>query len=315
MTEPVARTATLASTRPSPGIMPAARPLLGIGLAIAATLMFAGHDTINKHLLATYDVPLVSAIRYIVHTMLMVMLLGPRHGGALVKTARTGVVIVRAICLVVGSLFASLALRIMPIAETTAIIYLAPIIVVLLARPLLDETIGLIGWIGAIGGFLGVLLIARPGAGLDPLGVAFALCNVGVTAAYYILSRILARSETTLALLFYSALAGTICFGLAAPWFWFDTMPTTLDLALFASLGLLAGVGHFCFTAAYRHAPASILAPISYTHLIWAGLFGWLVFDQLPDAIGLVGMAIIFLAGVLTALRTVRRPPIAEPTS
>ncbi len=75
-------------------------------------------------------------------------------------------------------------------------------------------------------------------------------------------------------------------------------------MALFLSLGLTAAIGHFCFTAANRYAEASLLAPMSYLHLLWAGLLGWLVFGQLPDALGLAGMAIIGLAGVTVALRS-----------
>lgn len=280
------------------------RPALGVGLAVLATLLFAGHDVVSKHLLANYDVPLVAAVRYMVHTLLMVVVLAPRQGANLVRVNRKGLVAIRSVCLVIATLFMGLALQLMPIAETTAIIYLSPIIVVLLARPLLGETIGVMGWIGAIGGFAGVLLIVRPGGGLDPLGVFYALCNVGVTVAYYLLSRVLAKSEKTLALLFYSALVGAICFGLVAPWFWFGTVPSTLDMVMFVSLGLFAGIGHYCFTAAYRFAPASLLAPMSYTHLIWAGLLGWLVFSQLPDTIGLAGMVVIGSAGVVTALRS-----------
>ena len=280
------------------------RPLFGILLIVVATLMFAANDATNKYLIASYDVPLVAAIRYIVHAMLMLAVLGPSRGQELVRVRRKGLVALRSLCLVVGSLFASLALQLMPIAETTSIIYLSPILVVLLARPVLGERIGLLGWLAAMGGFAGVVLIARPGAGLDPAGVIFALCNVVVTVTYYLLSRVLARSEKTLALLFYSALAGAICFGLSMPWFWFGAMPSLFEMALFISLGLTAGIGHFCFTAANRYAEASLLAPMSYLHLLWAGLLGWLVFGQLPDGVGLAGMAIIGLAGVTVALRS-----------
>lgn len=280
------------------------RPLLGIGLAIAATMLFATNDATNKYLIATYDVPLVAAIRYIVHALLMLALLGPTRGPELVTTQRTGLVVVRSLCLVVATLFAGLALQRMPIAETVSIIYLSPILVVVLARPILGEQIGVIGWLAALGGFAGVVLIARPGGGLDPAGVTFALCNVGVTVTYYLLSRILARSEKTLALLFYSALVGAICFGPAMPWFWFGAVPSPFEIVLFISLGLTAGLGHFCFTAANRYAEASLLAPMGYLHLLWAGLLGWLVFGQLPDGLGLVGMAIIGLAGVGVALRS-----------
>jgi drug/metabolite transporter (DMT)-like permease len=289
---------------PAPVSMTENRPLLGVLLVIGATLLFACNDATNKYLLASYDVPLVAAIRYIVHALLMLAILGPFQGRDMVRTTRTGLVVLRSLCLVVASLFAGLALQLMPIAETTSIIYLAPIMVVLLARPILGEQIGLLGWLAALGGFIGVVLIARPGGGLDPMGVVFALANVVVTVTYYLLSRILARSERTLALLFYSALAGAICFGLAMPWFWFGAVPSLFEMALFVSLGLTAGLGHFCFTAANRYAQASVLAPMTYLHLLWAGLLGFLVFGQLPDALGLVGMVVIGCAGVAVALRS-----------
>lgn len=280
------------------------RPLLGIGLIMVASLMFACNDATNKYLIATYDVPLVAAIRYIGHALLMLAVLGPSRGRELVTVRRRGLVAVRSICLVIGSLFASLALQLMPVAETTSIIYLSPILVVLLTRPVLGERIGLFGWLAALGGFTGVLLIARPGGGLDPLGVAYALCNVVVTVIYYLLSRVLARGERTLALLFYSALAGAIVFGLAMPAYWFGQVPSFFEMALLASLGLTAAVGHFCFTSANRYAEASLLAPMGYMHLLWAGIMGWLVFGQIPDGLGLVGMVVICLAGVTVALRS-----------
>jgi drug/metabolite transporter (DMT)-like permease len=302
---------TIASTDPAEPAAQAApdmgltanRPLLGVLLVVAATALFACLDTANKMLVTDYNVPLVAAIRYIGHSILMIALLGPMRGREMVTTERTGLVIVRALCLVVATFFAGLALQRMPVAETVSIIYLSPIIVALLARPLLGETIGPIGWVAAIAGFAGVLLIVRPGGGLDPLGVGFVLCNVAVTVAYFLLSRVLARTERTLALLFYSALTGSICFGIALPWTLYGHAPTPLQIGLFLSLGVSAGLGHYCFTAAYRFAPASVLAPINYLHLVWAGVLGWLVFGHVPEALTILGMAVVAAAGVAVALR------------
>ena len=281
-----------------------ARPLLGILLVVGATSLFALNDAANKFLVAEYDVPAVAAIRYIVHCLLMLAVLGPSQGRRMVTTTRTGLVLVRSLCLVVSSLFFGLALQHMPVAETTAIVYLSPVLVVLCARPLLGETIGLWGWTSTVLGFAGVLLIVRPGGGLDPVGIAFALGNVGFTVAYYLLSRVLARSERTLALLFYSALVGAICFGITLPWFWFGQVPSPLELGLFLSLGVTAGLGHYLFTAAYRYAEASLLAPMTYMHLLWAGLLGWLAFGHVPAGLTMLGMGIIAAAGVLIALRS-----------
>jgi len=303
---------TIAATDPAePGAqagpdmgLTANRPLLGVMLVVVATLLFACLDTANKALVTDYNVPLVAAIRYIGHSILMIALLGPVRGREMVTTQRTGLVIVRALCLVVATFFAGLALQRMPVAETVSLIYLSPIVVALLARPLLGETIGIVGWVGAIAGFAGVLLIVRPGGGLDPLGVGYVLCNVVVTVAYFLLSRVLARTEKTLALLFYSALIGAICFGIALPWTLYGAAPSMLQIALFLSTGITAGLGHYFFTAAYRFAPASVLAPINYLHLMWAGLLGWLVFGHVPETLTISGMAVVAAAGVAVALRS-----------
>lgn len=282
------------------------RPLRGVLLVAAATLLFAGHDTANKLLLADYDVPIVAAVRYTMQTVLMLAILGPTRGPQLVTTRRTWLVLLRAVCLVVSTLFFGLGLQLIPVPETTAIGYIAPLLVVLLARPLLNESIGPLGWIAALLGFSGMLLIVRPGGGLDPLGVFYILCSIGATVAYYMLSRVLAHSEKTLALLFYSSLVGAICFGLAAPWFFDGNIPDGLQIALFLSLGLFAGVGHFLFTAAYRFAEASLIAPVSYVHLVWAGLLGWVIFGHVPDPLGIAGMLVVILAGVIVAFRSLR---------
>jgi drug/metabolite transporter (DMT)-like permease len=136
----------------------------------------------------------------------------------------------------------------------------------------------------------------------------FVLAAVLLNLGYQLLSRVLAASETTFALLFYTALAGSIIYGLAMPWYLEDRVPSLIEAALFASLGVFGGVGHFMFTAAFRHAPASLIAPLNYIQLLWAGLLGWLVFDYVPDVQSLAGMAIIAGSGVLVAVKT-RRPP------
>jgi len=159
-----------------------------------------------------------------------------------------------------------------------------------------------------VAGFAGVMLIVRPGSDLVTSGALFMLGAVMLNLGYQLLSRVLAASENTFALLFHTALAGSILYGLALPWYLEERAPTPLDAVLFASLGLFGGVGHFMFTAAFRHAPASLIAPLNYLQLLWAGLLGWLVFGHIPDALSLLGMAIVAGSGVLVALRT-RRPP------
>lgn len=278
--------------------------LSGIALFMLGIFLFACMDTTTKYLAERYPAPMVVALRYISQCLLMVLLLAPSQGRRLVQTRRTGLVLVRAGCLAVVSLLGTLALQRMPVAETTAILFLSPMLVVLLAGPVLKEQVGRLGWLAAIAGFVGVLLIARPGGGLDAVGVTLALCAAMLTAVYQLLSRMLASTESTIALLFYTALVGAVGFGISLPWFWAGALPPATHLALFCSTGLLGGIGHFLFTAAHRHSPASALAPMQYAQLVWASLLGWLVFSHVPDGWGMLGMCIVAVAGASIVLKS-----------
>ncbi|ALG69467.2 DMT family transporter [Beggiatoa leptomitoformis] len=288
----------------APHLAETQQPWRGISLLLAAVLLLACMDATTKFLTTQYDVPMIAAMRYIVHCSLMIIILAPSQGKRLIKTQRTGWVIVRGASLVIATLFIGLALQRMPIAETTSIIFLSPLIVVLLARPLLGEHIGALGWVAVIMGLIGTLLIVRPTSGLDTLGVIYALGAAVATVVYQLLSRMLASSEHTISLLFYAALIGAFSFGLSLPWFWQGIQPSWQDYLLFISIGIYGGLGHFLFTAAYQHAPASVLAPMNYVQLLWAGLLGWLVFQHIPDQLSLLGMTVVAASGVLVVLKS-----------
>lgn len=282
----------------------------GILLVTFAVMLFALGDVLTKRLTMVYAVPLVIGLRYLINLMLLVVVLAPRHGSALIATNRTGLLMLRAACLAAASLTMGISLRYMPVGETVAIIYIAPIFVMILAIPLLGEKVALAGWVGAATAFLGVLLIVRPGSGLDPVGVTFALINAGFAAAYHLLSRLLARTESTVAMLFHTALIGTLAFGGILLFSGLGPLPQGIDWLFLLILGALSTVGHFLFTAAFREAPASLLAPVNYMHLVWAGLLGWLVFAHTPDALTMFGMAMVATAGIAVALRTHFAKPV-----
>ena len=279
------------------------RPIKGVALVTAAVLLFAIADVLTKQLATAYGVVLVVALRYLVNAGLLAAVLGPSQGAALWRTNRTVLVVLRGLCLAAASLTMGLALQVMPVGETVAIVYLAPIVVMILAWLLLGEIVSLSGWIGALTGFAGVLLIVRPGTGLDPFGVALCLINAGLASAYHLLTRVLVGTETMTSMLFHTAVAGMVVFWALLPFQGPLTLPGWADLGLMGLLGVLATVGHFLFTAAYREAPASLLAPVNYLHLVWAGILGWLVFGHMPDGWTLVGMAMVAGAGVAVALR------------
>lgn len=297
-----------------PTLTAAARPqsaLKGVALVSVAVFVFAAGDALSKVLVQTWAVPMVLAVRYALNAALLLAVFAPRQRGALFRVRRPFLVGLRAAVMLASSVFFGLALQRMPVGETVAIVYLAPFLVMILSVPLLGERVGGRGWVAAAGGFLGVLLVTQPGTGgagldgtgLDGAGVVFALLSALTTVAYHLLTRRLVDTETTAAMLVWTALAGTVVFGATLPWTLGGPMPDLHHLLAFAGLGLAATLGHFLFTAAYREAPASYLAPFNYLHIVWAAGFGWIIFGHAPTWVTTAGMALVVLAGGFAASR------------
>lgn len=280
--------------------------LKGVMFVMAAVFLFASADTLNKYLVELYPVSFVLAGRYIVNVVLLAIIMLPRHGRNLWRTERTGWVLLRGVVLALASLTMGLALQRMPVGETVAIIYLAPILVMLLSGPILHEKVHPAAWFGAVLAFGGVLLVMRPGGGLDTFGVIFALMNAALSTAYHLMTRVLARSESTMSMLFHVALVGAVIFMAMASQALPPKMPTPLDLTLIAVMGGLATGGHLLFTVAYREGPPALLAPVNYLHLVWAALLGWVAFDHIPAPLSLLGMAMVLAAGAAVAVRAGR---------
>lgn len=284
-----------------------ARQLRGVLLFLTALLLFAVLDATAKHLTAFFAVPFMVWVRYLVHFVFMLATVAPGEKMALLSTRHPWLMILRALMLVGVTLFMQLALRTLPLAETSALVFTTPLLVALLAGPLLGEKVSGRVWIATAVGFAGALLIARPGGALAGIGVAYAAAAALCYALYQILTRKLVGSETQLRLLFYTALVGTVSMAFAPFTHWDGRWPTLPETALLASLGLYGGVGHFLMIRAFREAPASTLAPLLYVQLIWATLLGWLVFAHLPDRWAVLGMLVVGASGLWLALAARRQ--------
>lgn len=290
--------------------IPATSAIKGVLCVSAAVFLFAAGDTAAKVLFAAYSIPLVLALRYTMNVLILLAVLAPRHGTTLFRYRRPWLVFARGAMLAGSSFCFGLALQRMPVGETVAITYLSPFLVLLLAGPLLSEVVGRWGWIAALGGFLGILLIVRPGSGLNPAGVGFATISALATVGYHLLTRLLARTETTVALLVSTAMVGSLVYGSMLPWSvaGLTQIPSLTDVALMVGLAVASTAGHFLFTTGYREAPAALLAPVNYLHIVWATLLGWLVFAHVPDALTIAGMGCVLASGALVALRSARKP-------
>lgn len=280
----------------------AAQRLRGILLFLTALLLFALLDATAKHLTAFFAVPFMVWVRYLVHFLFMAATIAPSEGRALVVTRHPWLMTLRALMLVGVTLFMQLALQTLPLAETSALVFTTPLLVAVLAGPLLGEKVSRRAWLATVVGFAGALLIARPGGALSGIGIVYAVAAAICYALYQILTRRLVGSETQLRLLFFTALVGTLCMTFAPFTHWDGHWPSLTEAALLASLGLYGGVGHFLMIRAFREANASTLSPLLYVQLIWATLLGWLVFAHLPDFPAVIGMLIIGASGLTLAL-------------
>jgi drug/metabolite transporter (DMT)-like permease len=177
--------------------------------------------------------------------------------------------------------------------------FLTPILVTALSVPLLKEHVGLRRWIGVGIGFLGALVVVRPWQGGTEMflwGAILLLVAALLNANYQIITRKVRLYDEPMTSLFYTAMAGAVATTLIVPWYWQAPAPT--DWLLLVSTGLAGGVGHLCLIQALRFAPASVVAPFSYSSLIWAALFGWLFFAEWPDAGTWLGAALIIGGGL-----------------
>jgi len=253
-----------------------------------------------KYLSHFYPVPGIVWARYAFHLLFVVMILGPRMKLGLVRTKHLGLQIVRGTLLAASSMLFFSALKFMPMAEASSISFVAPMLVTLLGVILLKEKVEPARWVAVAAGFIGVLIIIRPGSGIFAWVALLPLATAASFASYQILTRKLAGVDNPYTSLFYSGLIGTVLLAAVLPFQW--TTPTTLAHALMLpAIGFIGGLSHLILIRAYDQAAVSTLAPFTYTQLIWVTLSGYLVFGDFPDNWSLVGIAVIMASGIYIA--------------
>jgi drug/metabolite transporter (DMT)-like permease len=269
----------------------------GIGLMIVAVGAFALMDTIAKYLSRYYPVPVIVWARYALNLVLLLAYLIATRRFDVWRAKRPGIQLARGLLLATGTLLFFTSLTVLPMAEAAAIGFVLPLFVVALAVPMLKERLDMARLAAIVVGLVGVLVIVRPGSGvftwysLLPLGMAF--CN----ALFQVLTRMVAGVDKPYTSLLYGSLVGAVVLSMLAPFFWLA--PQGLwHWSLLLLLGVLATLGHFALIRGFDQADASLLAPFTYTQLVWAMLLGWIVFDNLPDGWSLIGMAVIVASGI-----------------
>jgi len=269
-------------------------------MIMTAVAMFVVMDTISKYLSRFYPVPAIVWARYFFHVLLVVIVLGPRLGLGLVRTRRLRVQLIRGLLLAGSTLFFVFGIKQMPLAETSSITFIAPVLVTLMGAFFLKEKVETARWLAVAGGFAGVLIIIRPGGGVFTWTSVLPLCCAACFACYQILTRKVANLESPYTSIFYSGLVGSVLMSLTLPYVWIRPQSVYHGL-LFVLIGIIGGLSHLIMIKAYDYAPASRLAPFSYTQLIWVTAMGYLVFGHFPDHWSLIGIAVIMASGIYIA--------------
>ncbi len=267
----------------------------GILWMLLTMLFFVSLDATAKFLVARYPVVEVVWSRCIFHLLFVAIVLAPRLRMHL-RTSRPGLQLSRSTLLLITTLLFFSGVSLLPLAEASAIMFTSPILLTVLAIPLLGEQVGPRRWAAVIVGFIGALIVVRPGAGIMGAGAALllgaALCN----ALYQLATRKLRTADSPLTTLLYTAVVGTVVLSCVVPFVW--VAPELEHWPLFALLGVFGGAGHFTLIKAFQRAPAAVVAPCSYTSLIWATGYGFFIFGDLPDFWTVVGATVIAGGGL-----------------
>jgi len=292
----------MSSSTPLSGVN---QPLRGIALVVGATFLFASHDALSKFLGGLYPIVMVVWARYVVHTLLMAGIFLPKAGLNVLRTRRPVLQTLRALSLLSTSLLFTTGLQYLPLAEATAVNFLAPVLVTALSAPLLKERVTVGQWVAVVMGFIGVVVVVHPGGSmftpaiLYPFGSALGFCF------YQLLTRILSAYDSPTTSNFYAGLCNTLAMSALVPFFW--EMPRWDHALLMLALGGFGMTAHLLLTQAFRHAAPALLAPFSYCQIVFAGLLGFVAYSQVPDTLSLVGISVICLSGLGAAWMQRRR--------
>jgi len=294
---------------PSP---PPSRPITGIALLVLSTWALSCLDASGKWVMAAgVPVLVLSWIRYVLHTLLVLALVVPLKGRRIWYSHNPRAQFKRGLSMLIATLLFFTTLSYLPQAEATAINFLAPLIVLACSPWLLQEPRYLSRWIAAAVAFVGVLFVVNPGANLHPAGIAFGLLTACGMAAQHMATRNVAR-DNPLTTLIWGGVFGTLGLSLLMPFVLPSSLPVLANLsplqwAVLISTGVSGALGHLLQIGAYRNAPASLLAPFGYLQIISATTIGWLIWGDFPNALSWLGIAIVCGSGMTIGVIEWRR--------
>jgi len=288
--------------------------LRGLLMMALAFFLFAATDAQAKFLTGSFHPMQIVWTRQL-GLLAGVLVLLSLKGPAILKTQRPGLQVLRGMLVVFSATSFIFALRYVPLADAVAVSFVAPFMVTVMGALFLGERVGLRRWSAVAIGFVGTLIVIRPGLGVVHPAVFLVVGAATAFALRQILSRALAASDRTATTVTYTAIASVLLLSAPLPFVW-KTPEAGRELALLIGLAACAALGELLVIKALEVAQAIVLAPVHYTLILWATFYGWLVFDQLPDRWTWLGAAVIVATGLYIVhrewrlARHVRRPAI-----
>jgi drug/metabolite transporter (DMT)-like permease len=285
-------------------------PRLGILLIVISSLTFAMMNAVVKLVSGRLGPVEIGFFRQAFSLVPVTILLARQGGIAVLHTERPVGHLFRGLIGNSAMIIFFLSIARLPLADANALSFASPLFVTALSLPLLGEAVGKHRWSAVIVGFGGVLIMTNPGGGWFS-GTAGLGAGMGVLAAFMsalmtITIRQLNKTEPPIRIVFYFAAIGTVFFGtLTALFFW--VVPNLHELAGLAVVGLIGGLSQILMTTAYRHAPASTLAPFGYSSILWSTALGYLIFSDLPGPRILAGAAVVIVSGLYIIYRETRK--------
>ncbi len=273
----------------------------GVLMGIMAFAFFAIHDALIKYLGENYAVIQIMFFSVMFGFPPIALSMSASRALDNFRPHHPWWLAARTACAVVGMTSAFYAFTTLPLAEAYAILFATPLLITALSVPMLGEIVRLKRWIAILAGLVGVLIVLRPGTTELGPGHGAAMVASVVAAFASIIVRKIGPDERSAVLVLYPLTATLLCMGGLLP-FVYVPMPLS-DLGLMAVVGILAFVGQFAIINAYKHSSAALIAPMQYSQIIWATMFGVLFFDEIPDVWVGVGAAIIITSGIYIVLR------------
>lgn len=282
---------------------PAQRVLLAIAQLVATGWALSTLDASGKWVMeAGVGLLMLCWVRYVAHLAVALPVAVRLEGWRVLRSVSPARQLMRGAFMLGATLSFYATLHRLPQAEATAIVFLAPLLVLLVAPLLLGERPQWSRWVAAALGFVGVLVIIRPGSGLNPTGTLLGLVTALVFTGQFVANRLIAADHPLTSLLWGGAM-GSVAFTLALPLYWPQVQAvagqlSALHWAVLLSTGIWGALGHLLQISAYRNAPASLLAPFTYLQIVAASTIGWLVWGQFPAPATWAGIALVIASGV-----------------